>query len=64
MPIHRHGVDGERSLTLDAGGLAADATRTAYGHEPNGYVRDGPTRFAWPGVAERLVFDSEAGMFS
>lgn len=63
MSITLHDVDGEHSLTLDAGGLAADAAVTAAGHEPNGYFWEGLVRFAWPDLAECLDFDSEAGMF-
>ncbi|KAA0931930.1 Imm51 family immunity protein [Streptomyces apricus] len=63
MTINLHDFDGEHSLTLDAGGLAADAAVTATGHEPNGYFWEGLVRFAWPDIAERLGFDSEAGMF-
>ncbi|WP_327129559.1 Imm51 family immunity protein [Streptomyces sp. NBC_01727] len=63
MTINLHDFDGEHSLTLDAGGLAADAAVVAAGHEPNGYFWEGLVRFAWPDIAERLDFDSEAGMF-
>ncbi|MFJ8650134.1 Imm51 family immunity protein [Streptomyces sp. NPDC093546] len=63
MTIHLHAFDGEHSLTWDAGGLAADAAVAAAGHEPNGYFWEGLVRFAWPDIAERLDFDSEAGMF-
>ncbi|MFQ6197014.1 Imm51 family immunity protein [Streptomyces sp. NPDC000405] len=63
MTISLHDIDGEHSLTLDAGGLAADAAVVAAGHEPNGYFWEGLVRFAWPDLAERLDFDSEAGMF-
>ncbi|NEA65552.1 Imm51 family immunity protein [Streptomyces sp. SID12488] len=63
MTINLHDFDGEHSLTLDAGGLAADDAVVAAGHEPNGYFWEGLVRFAWPDIAERLDFDSEAGMF-
>ncbi|MEL5955713.1 Imm51 family immunity protein [Streptomyces sp. CLV115] len=63
MTIHLHDFDGKHSLTLDAGGLAADAAVAAAGHEPNGYFWEGLVRFAWPDIAEYLDFDSEAGMF-
>ncbi|MET7297254.1 Imm51 family immunity protein [Streptomyces griseoloalbus] len=63
MTIHLHDFDGEHSLTLDAGGLAADAAVVAAGHEPNGYFWEGLVRFAWPDIAEHVDFDSEAGMF-
>ncbi|KNB51936.1 Imm51 family immunity protein [Streptomyces caatingaensis] len=63
MIINLHDFGGEHSLTLDAGGLAADAVVAAAGHEPNGYFWEGLVRFAWPDIAERLDFDSEAGMF-
>ncbi|MFJ8589284.1 Imm51 family immunity protein [Streptomyces sp. NPDC093595] len=63
MSITLHDVDGEHSLTWEAGGLAADAAVVAAGHEPNGYFWEGLVRFAWPDLAERLDFDSEAGMF-
>ncbi|MDH6455961.1 MULTISPECIES: Imm51 family immunity protein [unclassified Streptomyces] len=57
-----HDLDGEHSLTLDVGGQAADAAGAEAGHEPNGYFWEGLVRFAWPDIAERLDFDSEAGM--
>ncbi|MBC2875566.1 MULTISPECIES: Imm51 family immunity protein [Streptomyces] len=63
MTITLHDLDGEHSLTLDAGGLVADAAVAAAGHEPNGYFWEGLVRFACPDIAERLEFDSEAGMF-
>lgn len=63
MTIRLHDFNGERSLALDAGGLAADAAVIASGHEPNGYFWEGLVRFAWPDIAERVNFDSEAGMF-
>ncbi len=63
MTIQLHDFDGEQSLTLDVGGLAADVAVADAGHEPNGYFWEGLVRFAWPDVAERLDFDSEAGMF-
>ncbi|GGW58982.1 hypothetical protein GCM10010503_40130 [Streptomyces lucensis JCM 4490] len=63
MTIHLQDLDGERSLTWDAGGLVADAAVVAAGHEPNGYFWEGLVRFAWPDIAERLDFNSEAGMF-
>ncbi|MFF2329575.1 MULTISPECIES: Imm51 family immunity protein [unclassified Streptomyces] len=63
MTINLHDVDGAHSLTLNAGGLAADAAVAATGHEPNGYFWEGLVRFAWPDIAECLDFDSEAGMF-
>ncbi|WP_030327073.1 Imm51 family immunity protein [Streptomyces sp. NRRL B-3229] len=62
MTIRLHDFDGEHSLTFDAGGLAADVAVAAAGHEPNGYFWEGFVRFAWPDIAERLDFDSEAGM--
>nr|WP_239135070.1 Imm51 family immunity protein [Streptomyces sp. SID12488] len=43
--------------------MAADDAVVAAGHEPNGYFWEGLVRFAWPDIAERLDFDSEAGMF-
>ncbi|MFD5286521.1 Imm51 family immunity protein [Streptomyces rubrogriseus] len=64
MTIHLHDFDGEHSLTLDAGGLAADAAVVAAGYEPNGYFWEGLVRFAWPDIAEHVDFDSEAGMLS
>ncbi|ALV48027.1 Imm51 family immunity protein [Streptomyces althioticus] len=63
MTIHLHDFDGEHSLTLDAGGLAADVAVVAAGHEPNGYFWEGLVRFAWPDIAEQVDFESEAGMF-
>ncbi|XQE83728.1 Imm51 family immunity protein [Streptomyces microflavus] len=42
--------------------MAADAAVVASGHEPNGYFWEGLVRFAWPDIAERVDFDSEAGM--
>ncbi|MEU5858886.1 Imm51 family immunity protein [Nocardiopsis dassonvillei] len=63
MTINLHDFDGEHSLTLNAGGLAVDAAVAAAGHEPNGYFWEGLVRFAWPDIAERIDFDSEAGMF-
>ncbi|MEU8446000.1 Imm51 family immunity protein [Streptomyces microflavus] len=63
MTIHFHDFDGEHSLTLDVGGLAADAAIVVAGHEPNGYFWEGLVRFAWPDIAEHIDFDSEAGMF-
>ncbi|MFJ5075650.1 Imm51 family immunity protein [Streptomyces sp. NPDC088553] len=63
MTINLHDFDGEYSLTLNAGGLAADAAVAAAGHEPNGYFWEGLVQFAWPDIAEELDFDSEAGMF-
>jgi hypothetical protein len=63
VTIRLHDFDGEHSLTFDAGGLAADVAVAAAGHEPNGYFWEGLVRFAWPDIAERLDFDSEAGMF-
>ncbi|MET9563796.1 Imm51 family immunity protein [Streptomyces tauricus] len=63
MTIKLHDFDGEHSLTLDVGGLAADAVVVDAGHEPNGYFWEGLVRFAWPDIAERLDFDSEASMF-
>ncbi|MFC8795710.1 Imm51 family immunity protein [Streptomyces cinereoruber] len=63
MTIELHDFDGEHSLTLNAGGLAADGAVAAAGHEPNGYFWEGLVQFAWPDIAEALDFDSEAGMF-
>ncbi|MFH9728717.1 Imm51 family immunity protein [Streptomyces sp. NPDC017254] len=63
MTINLHDFDGEHSLTLNAGGLAADTAVAAAGHEPNGYFWEGLVRFSWPDIAECLDFDSEAGMF-
>ncbi|WP_406114918.1 Imm51 family immunity protein [Streptomyces sp. NBC_01014] len=63
MTITLHDFDGEHSLTLTLGGLAADAAVVAAGHEPNGYFWEGLVQFAWPDLAERLDFDSEGGMF-
>ncbi|APC37631.1 Imm51 family immunity protein [Nocardiopsis dassonvillei] len=63
MTINLHDFDGKHSLTLGTGGLAADAAVAAAGHEPNGPFWEGLVRFAWPDIAERLDFDSEAGMF-
>lgn len=62
MAVRLHDFDGEHSLTLDVGGLAADAAVAAAGHELNGYFWEGLVRFAWPDIAESLDFDSEAGM--
>ncbi|MFF9024633.1 Imm51 family immunity protein [Streptomyces eurythermus] len=62
MTITFHDFDGEHSLRLAAGDLAADAAVIAAGHEPNGYFWEGLVRFAWPDLAERLGFDSEGGM--
>ncbi|MEU2340172.1 Imm51 family immunity protein [Streptomyces sp. NPDC013172] len=63
MTIKLHDFDGEHSLTLDVGGLAADMAVAEAGHGPNGYFWEGLVRFAWPDIAEPLDFDSEAGMF-
>jgi hypothetical protein len=63
VTITLHELDGEHSLTLAAGDLAADAAVVAAGHEPNGYFWDSLVQFAWPELAERLDFDSEGGMF-
>ncbi|MFJ2723149.1 Imm51 family immunity protein [Streptomyces sp. NPDC087437] len=63
MTITLHDFDGEHSLTFAAGDLLADAAVVASGHEPNGYFWEGLVQFAWPDIAERLDFDSEAGMF-
>ncbi len=63
MTMELHELDGEHSLTLDVGGLGADAAVTDSGHEPNGYFWEGLVRFAWPDIAEPLDFDSEAGTF-
>ncbi|MEV6198804.1 Imm51 family immunity protein [Streptomyces sp. NPDC051771] len=63
MTINLHDFDGEHSLTLNAGGLAADDAVTAAGHEPNGYFWEGLVQFAWPDITADLDFDSEAGMF-
>ncbi|MET7437578.1 Imm51 family immunity protein [Streptomyces sp. NPDC004082] len=63
MALTLHDFDGGHSLTLTAGGLAADAAVVAAGHEPNGYFWEGLVQFAWPDLAERLKFDSEGGMF-
>ncbi|MFH9554514.1 Imm51 family immunity protein [Streptomyces sp. NPDC017435] len=63
MTIKLHDFDGEHSLTLDVGGLAADMAVADAGHEPNGYFWEGLVRFAWPDLVEPLDFDSEAGMF-
>ncbi|OII69716.1 Imm51 family immunity protein [Streptomyces sp. CC77] len=63
MAITLHDLDGEHSLTLAVGGLAADVAVADAGHEPNGYFWEGLVRFAWPGIAEPLDFDSEADMF-
>ncbi|MEU2393439.1 Imm51 family immunity protein [Streptomyces sp. NPDC007369] len=63
MTIYLRDFDGMHSLTLDAGGLSADAAVVAAGHEPNGYFWEGLVRFAWPDIAEQVEFDSEAGMF-
>ncbi|GAB7101995.1 hypothetical protein JCM4814A_03090 [Streptomyces phaeofaciens JCM 4814] len=63
MTIKLHDFDGEHSLTLDVGGLAADVAVAGAGHEPNGYFWEGLVRFAWPDIAEPLDFDGEAGMF-
>ncbi|MEU5166322.1 Imm51 family immunity protein [Streptomyces mutomycini] len=63
MTINLHDFDGEHSLTLNAGGLAADVAVAAAGHEPNGYFWEGLVQFAWPDIAEELDFDSEGGMF-
>lgn len=63
MTINLHDFEGEHSLTLTTGDLVADAAVVATGHEPNGYFWEGLVQFAWPDIAERLDFDSEAGMF-
>ncbi|MDT0393008.1 Imm51 family immunity protein [Streptomyces dubilierae] len=63
MTITLHDFNGEQSLTLNVGGLAADVAVADRGHEPNGYFWEGLVRFAWPDIAERLGFDSEADMF-
>jgi hypothetical protein len=63
VTIQLHDFDGERSVTLDVGGLPADAAVADAEHEPNGYFWEGLVQFAWPDIAERLDFDSEAGMF-
>jgi hypothetical protein len=63
VTITLHDFDGEHSLTITAGDLLADAAVVASGHEPNGYFWEGLVQFAWPDIAERLDFDSEAGMF-
>ncbi|MGW6605735.1 hypothetical protein [Streptomyces sp. NPDC055036] len=61
MTINLHDFDGEYSLTLDAGGLAADAAVAAAGHEPNGYFWEGLVRFAWPDISTaRLACDKYA----
>ncbi len=62
MTISLHDFDGGHSLTLDVGGLAAEAAVVAAGHELNGYFWEGLVQFAWPDLAERLDFDSEGGM--
>ncbi|MEU6449395.1 Imm51 family immunity protein [Streptomyces sp. NPDC046979] len=64
MTLTLRDFDGEHSLTLAAGDLAADVAVVAAGHEPNGYFWEGLVQFAWPDLAERLDFDSEGGMFS
>jgi hypothetical protein len=61
ITVHDH--DDSHSLTFDTGVLAADPAVAAAGHEPNGYFWEGLVQFAWPEIAERLEFDSEAGMF-
>ncbi|WP_406129796.1 Imm51 family immunity protein [Streptomyces sp. NBC_00989] len=63
MTVNLHDFGSKHSLTLEASGLAADAAVVAAGHEPNGYFWEGLVQFAWPDIAERLDFDSEAGMF-
>ncbi|MFB7958178.1 Imm51 family immunity protein [Streptomyces sp. NPDC056045] len=63
MPLTPHDFDGEHSLTLAAGDLAADAAVVAAGHESNGYFWEGLVQFARPDLAEHLDFDSEGGMF-
>ncbi|OKJ50330.1 hypothetical protein AMK27_35255 [Streptomyces sp. CB02009] len=63
MTINLYDFDGEHSLTLNTGDLAADAAVAAAGHEPNGYFWEGLVQFAWPDIAEDLEFDSEAGTF-
>ncbi|MFD5615140.1 Imm51 family immunity protein [Kitasatospora sp. NPDC127060] len=63
MAILLHDFAGKHSLTFDVGRLAADAAVADAGHEPNGYFWEGLVQFAWPDIAERLDFDSEAGMF-
>lgn len=59
-----HYFDGDRSLTFYCGEQPADEAISAADHEPNGYFWEGLVRFAWPDLAERLDFDSEAGMFA
>lgn len=61
MTVNLHDFGSKHSLTLEASGLAADAAVVAAGHEPNGYFWEGLVQFAWPDIAERLDFDSEAG---
>lgn len=42
---------------------AADGAVEAVGHEPNGYFWQGFAQFAWPGLSQRVSFDSEGGTF-
>jgi hypothetical protein len=63
VTISLHEFDGSYSLTFAAGELPADTAVVAARHEPNGYFWEGLVQFAWPDVAERLSFDSEAGTF-
>lgn len=64
MSITMQDFDGELSLTFECGVHPADGAISAAGHEPNGYFWEGLIRFEWPDLAERLDFDSEAGMFA
>ena len=64
VTITIHDFDGDKSLTFYTGDLPADGAVIAAGHEPNGYFWEGLTQFAWPDLAGRLDFDSEAGMFA
>jgi hypothetical protein len=64
MTINLDEMDGQWSLTFYTGELPADAAVQASGHEPNGYFWEGIVQYAWPRIADRLEFDSEAGMFA
>ncbi|MGW2633259.1 Imm51 family immunity protein [Streptomyces chattanoogensis] len=58
MTIRLHDFDGEHSLTLDAGGLGADAAVAAAGHEPNGYFWEGLVRLKT--AVESVIANPEA----
>lgn len=51
-------------LTFYCGDLPVDDAIRAAGHEPNGYFWEGMARFVQPKLADKIEFDSEAGMFA